>query len=104
MEEDLLNKDENPNKAVGLSVILLIVNTVLATISFGGAFKYDPDNIATLFAFCISFTALLAVFALGYNQKKYRWVKWVFAICLVGTLILLGLGWYAVQLGKGFKN
>ncbi len=96
--------ENNINKHVSLSAGLILANTLLAIYSFGGVYEYDPDNIRTIFAALLSITILIGIFAFGYRGKSYRWAMWLFVILLIISIALLGLAWYAMQLGKAFKN
>jgi len=99
-----LSKESEQSKNVNLSVGLIFLNCTLAIICFGGAYHHDPDNILSFFAFFISITILTGIFAFAYHDKKYRWVKWLFGILLLITLLLSALFWYASELGKGFNH
>lgn len=98
-----LSKESEQRKNVNLSVGLIFLNCTLAIIAFG-AYQDDPDNILSVFTFFISITVLTGIFAFAYHDKKYRWVKWLFGILLLITLLLSALFWYVAQLGKAFNH
>ncbi len=99
-----LSKESEQRKNVILSVGLIFLNCTLAIVGFGGAYEHDPDNVLSIFAFFISITILTGIFAFAYHDRKYRWVKWLFGLLVVISLVLSALYWYASELGKGFNH
>ncbi|MVZ67623.1 hypothetical protein GQF61_17390 [Sphingobacterium sp. DK4209] len=97
-------EENSVNWNVSLSAGLILTNTLLAIVCFGGVYEFDPDSIRSIFAFLLSITILIGIFAFGYRGKSYRWAMWLFVILLIISIMLLGLAWYATQLGKAFKN
>ncbi|WP_316735701.1 hypothetical protein [Pedobacter aquatilis] len=94
-------KEKNSNLSIGLIMLNIILALILSSTVHEDD---DPDGIMFIISLVVSATVLLGGYAFSYHGKGYRWAKIVFGILLVISIVVLGLLWYAWQLGKGFKN
>ena len=93
-------KQKNSNTSILLIALNLIL--LLAFINIGYASE-NQQLLNVVFA-VVGFTLLLAGYAFSYHGKGYRLGKWLFGIALLISFVLLGLLWYATELGKAFAH
>ena len=93
-------KQKNSN----LSMVLIAVIMILLFIFTHITYNTEDAEIANWLWYGSGLTILLGGYAYSYHGKGYRNGKWRFGLVLLITLGMLGLLWYATQLGHAFQH
>lgn len=100
---------ENPEKALkeknsSLSVILIVINIVLAYIYTNIGHYSEDESIVNMIGLVGIFTLLLGAYALSYRDKTNRLLNWLFGLALLVFLGSVLLWAYAMALGKAYQH
>lgn len=95
-----LQKQKNSN----LSMLLILVNVILALIFINTANTDDFESGVNI-AFAVwASTILVGIYAFSYHGKGYRIAKWIFAILFLVSIAYIAIFIYAAGLAHSFKN
>lgn len=87
-----------------LSLALIVVNVVLATVLYSSIASSDDAKILIIPVMIWVATVLIGIYMFTYSGKAQKLSKWVFGVLLVISLVLIGLTMYIIALGGAFKN
>lgn len=95
-----LNKQKNSN----LSILLIVVNLVLLLVFANIGDNTNDQGIINYCYLSFGTTVLLGLYAFSYHGKGYLIAKWLFAVSLIISLLLIGLLWYSAGLARAFQH
>lgn len=95
-----ITKRKNSN----LSILLIVLNMVIVYAYTHISYNSEDAEARNLLLYAISLAVLLGSYAFSYHGKAYRWGKWLFGLMIIITLVMMGLLWYATQLGHAFQH
>ncbi len=99
-----MQQEELKQKNSNLSILLIVANVILVLILSNVIPNSEDEQIASVLYTGLAFVVMTGFYAFSYHGKGYRAGKWIFGISLVILLVLSGLFWYVMQLGKAFQH
>ena len=87
-----------------LSILLIMLNMVVVYVYTHISYNSEDAEARNLLLYAISLTVLLGGYAFSYHGEGYRLAKWLFGLMVIITLVMMGLLWYATQLGHAFQH
>ncbi len=97
-------KEHFKQKNSNWSILLIGFNMVLLLIFLNIEEVSENQQAINWVYLSTGLTVLLGGYAFSYHGKEYRLGKWLFGIALLIALIIIGLLWYVMQLGKAFSH
>lgn len=101
---DNRNPELQQQKNSELSLALIVVNVVLATILYSNVASSDDAKTLIIPVMVWVATVLIGIYRSTYSGKAQKLPKWVFGVLLLISLVLIGLTMYIIALGGAFKN
>lgn len=89
--------DQNKNKILSLFLILLI--SFLSTFFYSIDLEFEEKLITIIPVF----TILFSLYVYGYELKKI-WIKILFALLIIASIIVLSLLWWIYEFAKGMGS